>query len=114
MLVETEQCPLNESVDLTTHHIDSGGRTGKFTSGLFADWHKTQQQNPTIKLAIQYFLSSGSKPAPQVLANPVYDASYLKDQDKAGPITFKMIPVLYSEEEEESCIYVMTYCTVLV
>ena len=37
MLVETEQCPLNESVDLTTHHIDSGGRTGKFTSGHFTD-----------------------------------------------------------------------------
>ena len=37
VLVETEQCPLNESVDLTTHHIDSGGCTGKFTSGHFTD-----------------------------------------------------------------------------
>ena len=77
-LLETEQCPLNESVALTTQE-DVLESLHQATAMTKYDWHKAQQQNPTIKLAIQYLKSCGSKPAPQVLANPMYGGRYLKD-----------------------------------
>ena len=81
VLIETEQCPL-----ITTQHIDS--QEDVLESLLQAaaltdhDWRKAQQQDPTIKLTIQYLKSGARKPTFQVLADPMYDARYLKDWDK--------------------------------
>ena len=86
VLVETEQCPLIESVALTTQHIDSQEDVPESLLQATAltdhDWRKAQQQDPTIKLAIQHLKSGARKPASQVLADPLYDARYLKDWDK--------------------------------
>ena len=86
VLVETEQYPLIESVALTVQHIDSQEDVPESllqaTALTHHDWRKAQQQDPTIKLAIQYLKSGARKPASQVLADPMYDARYLKDWDK--------------------------------
>ena len=86
VLVETEQCPLIESVALTAQHIDSQEDVPESLLQATAltdhDWRKAQQQDPTIKLAIQYLKSGVRKPASQILADPLYDARYLKDWDK--------------------------------
>ena len=86
VLVETEQCPLIESVALTAQHINSQEDVPESLLQATAltdhDWHKAQQQDPTIKLAIQYLKSGARKPALQVLADPKYDPRYLKDWDK--------------------------------
>ena len=77
VLVETEQCPLIESVALTTQHIDSQEDESECilqaTALTDQDWRKAQQQDPTIKLAIQYLKSGAGNPVAQVLADPMYD-----------------------------------------
>ena len=77
VLVETEQCPLIESVALTTQHIDSQEDVSECillaTALTDQDWRMAQQQDPTIKLAIQYVNSGARKPVAQVLADPMYD-----------------------------------------
>ena len=86
VLVETEQCPLIESVALTTQHIDSQEDVPESLLQATAltdhDWRKAQQQDPTIRLAIQHLKSGARKPASQVLADSMYDVRYLKDWDK--------------------------------
>ena len=49
-------------------------------SGL--DWRLAQRKDPTIGLIIQHLKTDARKPAPQVLASPLYDARYAKDWGK--------------------------------
>ena len=46
------------------------------------DWRIAQRKDPTIGLIIQQLKIDARKPAPQVLASPIYDARYAKDWDK--------------------------------
>ena len=86
MHVPSENCPLVDSVALISDHIDSEAEVPELllqaTALTDKDWCKAQQQDATLNLAIQYLKSGARKPALQILANPIYDARYLKDWDK--------------------------------
>ena len=45
------------------------------------DWSKVMHPDPIVKLAIQYPKYGVRKPVPQVLADPICAARYLKDWD---------------------------------
>ena len=82
--VAAENCPLVECVAMTADPIDSQEdipeRVLQSTSLTDKDWPWTQQQTPTLNLAIQYLKSGARKLASQT--RPFYDANYLKDWDK--------------------------------
>ena len=46
------------------------------------DWRIAQRKDPTIGLIIQQLKTDARKPAPQVLASPMYNARHAKDWDK--------------------------------
>ena len=86
--IVSEESPLLESVALSDTDLSADTQEetpaeilpSTALSGL--DWRLAQRKDPTIGLTIQHLKTDARKPAPQVLANPLYDARYAKDWDK--------------------------------
>ncbi|MCG8030631.1 MAG: DDE-type integrase/transposase/recombinase, partial [Candidatus Thiodiazotropha taylori] len=86
VLITAENCPLVDSVALTSQLIDAQQEVPeqvlRATALTDKDWRQAQQEDPTIDLAIQYLKKGARKPPPHILASPLYDARYLRDWGK--------------------------------
>ena len=86
--IVSEEAPLFESVALsdTACSADTQEETSEeilpSTALSGVDWRIAQRKDPTIGLIIQQLKIDARKPAPQVLASPMYDARYAKDWNK--------------------------------
>lgn len=86
--IVSEEAPLFESVALsdTASSADTQEETSEeilpITALSGVDWRIAQRKDPSIGLIIQHLKTDARKPAPQVLASPMYDARYAKYWDK--------------------------------
>ncbi|MCG8078530.1 MAG: hypothetical protein JAY75_20120, partial [Candidatus Thiodiazotropha taylori] len=86
--IVSEESPLVESVALSDTAC-SVGTPEEIPEDIIQsralsdkDWRTAQKEDPTIALIVEHLKTDARKPAPQVLANPKYDARYVKDWDK--------------------------------
>ena len=86
--IVSEESPLMESVSLSDTAFSDGTperipeETIQSHTLSDKDWRLAQKEDPTISLIIQHLKTDARKPAPQVLADPTYDARYVKGWDK--------------------------------